>query len=164
MDRQIAIALVRRHLSSVTLALSGVIMMGIGAYFVLFRPPLLPEDLRYMNTSAERINSIEPGLAQWLQYVFRVAGGYMATSGLLITYLAGTSFRTGGKIVTIVVAFAGLLSIGQMTMVNFLIDSDFKWFLVPVSVLWTIAIAAKMETKRIKMQGGGSRRSRNIRT
>ena len=32
--------------SAATLALGGIILMGMGAYFVFVRPPLLPEDLR----------------------------------------------------------------------------------------------------------------------
>ena len=50
----------------------------------------------------------------------------MMASGILTTYVAATSFRVGSKGVTIVVAIAGLVSIGLMSVINFLIDSDFK--------------------------------------
>ena len=37
------------------------------------------------------------------------------------------------------VAIAGLTSIGWMASVNFLIDSDFKWPLLGLALLWTTA-------------------------
>ncbi|HEY3179570.1 MAG TPA: hypothetical protein VGL25_11885 [Casimicrobiaceae bacterium] len=48
--------------SSMVLALVGVVLMGLGLYFVLLRPPLLPEDLRYMGTSLAEVQTHVPGL------------------------------------------------------------------------------------------------------
>ena len=39
----------------------GIWLIGLGLYFMLLRPPLLPEDLRYMGTSAGEIQSPMPG-------------------------------------------------------------------------------------------------------
>jgi hypothetical protein len=125
------------------LAFAGVSMMGIGLYFMLFRPPLLPEDLRYMKTSGDQLQAIAPGFAEWLRYIFRVAGGYMAASGLLTVYVAATSSRTGTRTAGIVVALAGLVSIGLMAAINIIIDSDFKWFLGAVAILWLLALATR---------------------
>ena len=36
-----------RNDSSFILALGGIILMGLGLYFIFIRPPLLPEDPRY---------------------------------------------------------------------------------------------------------------------
>ncbi len=44
-----------RSYSSTVLALCGLILMGIGLYFVFLRPPLLPEDLRFMGASLSTI-------------------------------------------------------------------------------------------------------------
>jgi hypothetical protein len=57
--------------------------MGMGAYFVFVRPPVLP----------------------------------------------------------LVAALTGLTSIGWMVVVNFLIDSDFKWLLLAFSLPWVMAVA-----------------------
>lgn len=65
------------------LAFAGAVIVGIGVYFMFFRPPLLPEDLRFIHTTPEQLRVIAPDLAAWLRYVFHVAGGYMAASGLL---------------------------------------------------------------------------------
>jgi hypothetical protein len=48
--------------SSTVLLLGGVILVGLGLYFMFLRPPLLPEDPRYMGTSLEEIRSGFPGL------------------------------------------------------------------------------------------------------
>ncbi|RUY33995.1 hypothetical protein EN978_35810, partial [Mesorhizobium sp. M7A.F.Ca.US.001.04.1.1] len=57
--------------SSATLALAGTIIAGIGLYFIALRPPLLPEDVRYMNLSAAELEAIGPRLAVWLTQGFR---------------------------------------------------------------------------------------------
>jgi hypothetical protein len=133
----------RRNVPSAILALAGAVVVGIGAYFMFVRPPLLPEDLRYMQTTREQLQMIAPGILVWLRLVFRVAGGYMAASGVLTIYVAATSFRTGGRAAMIVVALAGIVSIGLMSAINFAIDSDFKWPLAAVAALWLVALATR---------------------
>ncbi|MCA8211411.1 hypothetical protein [Burkholderia vietnamiensis] len=83
-----------RRPSSVVLALGGVILIGLGLYFMFLRPAPLPEDPRFMGTTLEQIRSNFPGLLLWLPRVFWVMGGYMVSSGLLTLYLATTSFRS----------------------------------------------------------------------
>jgi hypothetical protein len=41
--------------SSTVLFVGGIILIGLGLYFMFLRPPLLPEDPRYMGTSLEAI-------------------------------------------------------------------------------------------------------------
>ena len=41
-------------LSSILLALAGTTLVVAGLYFVLLRPPLLPEDVRYMGSVGGR--------------------------------------------------------------------------------------------------------------
>ena len=54
--------------------------------------------------------------------------------------MAITSFRTRAKGVSGIVALAGLASVGWMSVVNFVIDSDFKWLLLAFAVLWGLAL------------------------
>ena len=126
--------------SSRVLALCGIILIGMGLYFVLLRPTLLPEDTRYIDTSLEKIRVAVPGLVDWLEKVFWVMGGYILTTGLLTLYVALTSFRARAKGVSGIVALAGLASVGWMSVVNFVIDSDFKWLLLAFAVLWGFAL------------------------
>jgi hypothetical protein len=129
-----------RPFSSAVLALCGLILMGLGLYFVFLRPPLLPEDLRFIGTSLATLQITAPTLLIWLRRVFWVLGAYLFTSGLLTLYLALTSFRTRARGVSGVITLAGLTSVGWMAVVNFLIDSDFKWFLLALAVLWGCAL------------------------
>ena len=114
--------------------------MGIGFYFIFLRPPLLPEDARYMDTTLAEIQTVVPGLSRWLQKVFWVMGGYIFTVGVLTIYIAFSSFQARARGAFPVIAFAGLSSIGWMTVVNFIIGSDFKWILLMCAPPWAAAL------------------------
>ena len=122
------------------LALGGVILMGIGLYFIFLRPPLLAEDARYMDATLAEIQAAAPGLTRWLQKVFWVMGGYIFTVGLLTIYIAFSSFQTRTRVAFPIIAIAGLSSIGWMTVVNFIINSDFKWLLLMSALVWAAAL------------------------
>ena len=130
----------RAPLSAVVLAGCGVILMGIGVYFLWFRPALLPEDARYLGATLEELLTVAPGMGRWLDRVFWVLGGYITATGILVVYLAVTGFRARARGAGVVVAVAGVVSIGSMAVVNVLIDSDFKVPLVAVAGLWGLAM------------------------
>lgn len=132
-------SLTPRPWSARVLALAGLILIGLGLYFIFLRPALLPEDPRYMGTTLPAIRAALPGLEAWLEKVFWVMGGYMIASGLLTGALALTLVREGRPGIGGVVAVAGLLSIGWMAAVNFMLDSDFKWVLLGLALLWPVA-------------------------
>ena len=133
-----------RRLAQASLGLGGLILMGMGAYFAFLRPPLLPEDVRYVGASLAQIQSAVPGFLPWVSRVFGVLGGYMFATGLLTAYLAAASFRDGKPLATAVVAISGSASIGWMAVTNFLIDSDFKWILLTFILLWLVAVVASL--------------------
>jgi hypothetical protein len=122
------------------LALGGLSLLGMGCYFLFLRPPLLPEDARYMGTSLPALQAAVPGLGRWLQKVFWVMGGYMAATAMLTLFVALTSFQVRRPGAFPVVAMAGLSSIGWMTGVNFLLDSNFKWLLAGLTLPWLAAL------------------------
>ena len=126
--------------SSTALVLAGLMLAGIGLYFIFLRPSLLPEDLRYMGSTLENVKQNMPGLSNWLQKVFWVMGGYVFTTGLLIIFISVTSFRNRLPGAFSIVALAGISSIGLMTVVNFIISSDFKWLLLIFTLPWATAL------------------------
>ena len=130
-----------RPYSATVLALGGAILMFLGLYFVFLRPPLLPEDPRFMGTSMAQVQMSVPGLLIWLRRVFWVMGGYMFATGLLTIYVALTSFRDRFRGAPVVVAISGLTSIGLMAAVNLLIASDFRWLILSFVVPWALALA-----------------------
>ena len=126
--------------SSTSLALGGFILMGLGLYFLLIRPPLLPEDSRFMGTTPAQLQTTLPGLLIWLRRVFWVMGGFMFATGALTIYIAVTTFRQSAGSAPFVVGLASLTSIGWMAVINFMIDSDFKWLLLAFNFPWMTAL------------------------
>ena len=133
-----------RGLAQVSLGLGGLILLGMGPYFAFLRPPLLPEDARYVGASLTQIQSAIPGFLPWISRVFGVLGGYLFATGVLTVYLAAASFRDTKPLPTAVVAISGSASIGWMAVTNFLIDSDFKWLLLAFVLPWLVAVVASL--------------------
>ena len=142
------------RLSTITLALASAAVMGLGAYFVVFRPSFLPEDLRYLDRSQSQLEVMAPELDTWLRHVFWVMGGYMVATGLAAFYIALTSFRTRARGAATIVALIGAASVGGMAIVNFLIDSDFKWQLLLLALIWALALTF------YRLEGTGNRAAR----
>src|SRR3569833_544797 len=115
---------IRWSASSILLAFSGTILIGVGCYFLFLRPALLPEDIRYMNLSPAELQSVGDRLAAWLTHVFRVMGGYVTATGVLALTLAVTAFRQRQPWAVAGAIVAGVASIGWMAAVNFIINSD----------------------------------------
>lgn len=129
----------RTRTHAVLLSLCGLILAGMGAYFIFLRPPLLPEDLRAIGATPEQLEGVAPGLSIWLRRVFWVMGGYIMSTGVLTLYVA-TQGRD--RLAAGTATLAGLTSIGWMVVVNFVIDSDFKWLLLGFALLWAVAAAS----------------------
>jgi hypothetical protein len=127
--------------SWIVLAAAGIAVMGIGCYFIFLRPPLLPEDLRFLALPASQLDVIRPRLELWLAHVFVVLGGYAVATGVLATALAATSFRAHRRGAAIGASIGGAASIGLMAAVNFAINSDFKWVLLGIALLWGSSLA-----------------------
>jgi hypothetical protein len=121
------------------LAACGLVVVGIGVFFVAFRPPLLPEDRRYLAVPQEPLDAVLPGLGRWLEKVFWVMGGYMVATGILTIHLALSGVRDGSTTAWVVAAAAGVVSVGLMAVVNLMLRSDFRWPLLGLASMWTAA-------------------------
>lgn len=120
------------------LAACGTYQVALGLYFIVWRPSLLPEDLRFIGGSAATIRAAAPGMESWLQWVFAVMGGQMIGVGVL-TLLAAARERKGPPLSpadTLFLAAAGLSTALLMSGVNFAIGSDFRWALLAPVALW----------------------------
>jgi hypothetical protein len=109
------------------LVVQAIIFFGMGVYFILLRPSLLPEDYAFLKTSQADLEHKLALLPDWLSKVFTVMGGFMISNGILLAYIANQELT---KRLTLILLLAALSSIGLMTAVNFLINSDFKWLLL----------------------------------
>ncbi len=115
----------------------------LGSYFVAFRPPLLPEDLRFLGTTAERLVVDLPRLERWLDLVFAVLGGQMAALGLLLGAFSMRWMRRRAidRLELGLLGGAGILSVAMMSAVNFALESDFRWLLVFPVLAWAMGVA-----------------------
>ena len=123
-------------ISSILLAAAGSTLVMTGLYFILLRPPLLPEDVRFMALPAAQFDAVKPALESWLAHVFQVMGGYVFATGVLTITLAATAFRAHHWAAAAGALIGGTASIGWMAYVNFVINSDFKRVLLGTALLW----------------------------
>jgi hypothetical protein len=130
----------RRGSAEWIVAACGVWQIGLGLYFMIMRPALLPEDLRYIGIDAGALQAILPGLAPWLGKVFAVMGGFMAGSGVLGTYVAWQVMPLRPRGTALVLFLTGMLTLGCMSVVNFKLHSDFRWLLLVPATAWNAAM------------------------
>ena len=109
---------------------------------MLARPPLLPEDLRYLASSAIQIDLVLPRLAAWLRNVFIVMGGFIAGLGVLIAFVGLRVVPQGFPGTGTALGCAGLLTVATMSWVNFRLDSNFKWLLLAPALAWLLALVS----------------------
>jgi len=134
--------LLKRNITEWLFIFCGVWLVGLGLYFVFVRPPLLPEDVRYMGADANVVEAALPGLAAWLGKVFTVMGGFMATSGVLVTFIGWRVLPTRPRGGAVALSLAGLLSVGLMSAVNFVLHSDSQLLLAVPPLFWLGAVIA----------------------
>lgn len=125
-----------RQISTWALAACGVWLIALGFYFIVMRPALLPEDLRFMATTFADIRTAVPGLESWLARVFTVLGGFMAGAGVLTVFVAVAGMPPRLKGTSLALALSGLLTVGLMSATNFALHSDFRWLLVVPAFTW----------------------------
>jgi len=148
----------RWMLSSILLAAAGAILIIAGLYFLLLRPALLPEDIRYMQLAPAELAAVRPRLEAWLAHVFRVMGGYVLATGVLTVTLAATAFRAHYRAAVIGARIGGAASIGLMAGVNFAIGSDFRWMLLAMALLWGASLVVYgFEAGPLRQDTGGRR-------
>ena len=140
MSKQVDSGKPRPSASAFIFIACGIWLIGLGLYFMFLRPALLPEDLRYMGSSPGEIQSAMPGLERWAHRVFTVMGGFMTGAGMLTILVASNASTVREKWTWIVLALAGLFTVGMMSLTNFQLNSDFKWLLLIPSLLWVIGL------------------------
>jgi hypothetical protein len=128
----------------------GLWLTALGLYFMLLRPPILPEDIAYLGTTAARLASDLPGLERWTNHVFNVMGGFMIGAGVLTMYLSVAVSLQGNRWRWRALTAAGLFMVGVMSYTNFQLNSDYKWLLLLPVVAWSAAslLAAYCSSQR----------------
>ena len=125
-----------RDVSTWMLIACGIWLVSLGLYFIFLRPPLLPEDMRFMGSSLAQVRAAVPGLEGWLQRVFIVMGGFMAGTGVLTVFAARVAMPSRLKGTSWAIAMSGLLTVALMSAINFDLHSDFRWLLLIPALVW----------------------------
>jgi hypothetical protein len=125
-----------RRMSTWIIIACGVWLVGLGLYFIILRPPLLPEDPRFMGTTLAQIRTAVPGLERWLHKVFIVMGGFMAGAGALTVFVATVAMPPRLKGTSWAIALAGALTVALMSATNFALYSDLRWLLLVPALVW----------------------------
>jgi hypothetical protein len=126
----------RCRIAAAVLITFGLLTMGTGFYFLAFRPPLLPEDLRFAGVE---LADVPAGLLSWLSLVFRTLGGFVVGLGLCILGYGAAARADRPEWSKVGAGLGLLLAFGGFLATNIQIHSDFLWF---VGVLFLSAIAS----------------------
>jgi hypothetical protein len=133
---------VLRRFSKWIFVVCGIWLLCLGGYFMFVRPPLLPEDLRYLGLSAIQVEVLLPRLASWLRNVFIVMGGFISGCGVLIIFMSMRAVPQYLQGAGIALGIAGLLTVATMSWTNFALDSDFKWLLLAPAIAWLLGLVS----------------------
>ena len=104
-----------------------------------------------MALPAAQFDAVRPRLELWLGHVFQVMSGYVLATGVLTITLAATSFRAHHWAAALGALIGGAASIVWMAYVNFAINSDFKWVLFGIALLWARSLILFWIEKHITM-------------
>ena len=140
------------HAASWMLAGCGLWLVALGLYFIFLRPPLLPEDTRFMGSSVAEVRSALPGLERWLRRVFTVMGGFIAGTGVLTVFVARMAMPSGLNGASWALALTGVLTVALMSAINFDLHSDFRWLLLVPALVWLVGLIAHVA--RRERRGG----------
>ena len=120
------------------LGVLGVLTVGMGLYFLLARPAMLPEDLRFTGVKLE---GLPVRMSEWLGIVFRTWGGFMAGFGVVLLGVAAY-LLTARKAVLCWATAAGVgVAFGRFLVSNLAIRSDYLAFIVILFILAVLVVA-----------------------
>ena len=145
-----------RQASRWMLTACGVWLMALGLFFMVLRPPLLPEDPRFMGTTIEQIRLSVPGLEGWLRKVFTVMGGFMAGTGVLTVFVATVAMPLRLSGTPWALGVSGALTVVLMSATNFALHSDFRWLLLLPALVWLTGLVFYVAS-RDTLSGGRDR-------
>lgn len=126
----------RRRALALTLFALGLLTVGTGVYFMVLRPPLLPEDVRFTELADGAAN---PSLLRWLSIVFRTWGGFMTSLGLCLLGQAGYFHTSRDLWLRVGTALGVLFGFSSFLVSNIELRSDFLWF---IALVFIVALAS----------------------
>lgn len=124
----------RERAVAVLLGLLGVLTLATGFYFVVVRPPMLPQDLRFIGISREQIPARMP---DWLGIVFRTWGGFVVGLGIVFMGLAAFLLTSRKALLRWATAAALVVVFGGFLVSNIMLRSDYLAF---IAILFGLSV------------------------
>jgi hypothetical protein len=119
-------SLTRLPVTAGMLAVLGVLTVATGVHFLLLRPAMLPEDIRFTGVTPDRL---PPRMIEWLGIVFRTWGGFMAGFGILLLGISAHLFTLRRAFLSWGTAIAIGIAFGRFVLSNVKIGSDYVFFI-----------------------------------
>ena len=116
------------------LGVLGVLTLGTGLDFLLVRPAMLPEDLRFTGVNPAELPA---RMFEWLGIVFRTWGGFMAGFGIVLIGVATYVFTARKVLLCWATAIGVVVAFGRFLLSNLAIGSD---YLVFIAILFGLAM------------------------
>jgi hypothetical protein len=128
----------RERVAGGVLGLLGTLTLGIGLQFLLARPAMLPEDIRF---TAVTPGELSARMTEWLGIVFRTWGGFMAGFGAVLIGVAAYLFTTRRAFLLWGTAIGVVAAFGRFLLSNLMIRSDHVVF---IGLLFGLALVAAL--------------------
>ena len=126
--------------------------VALGVYMAVLRPPLLPEDMRFIGVAP---SSLPPSLLRWLSIVFATWGGFIIALGVVLFGVASALWTARSRVLRWATALALVVAFGRFLWSNFVLRSEFLWF---IALLFLVSLAAAI---MLVVRGSGRRAPRD---
>jgi hypothetical protein len=114
------------------LLLLGFLTCGTAIYFMAFRPAMLPEDILFTKLDPRQMPT---EAFEWLHIVFRTWGAFLLGFGILMVGIAAYILKQQPFFLRWAVAVAIVLSFGRFLISNWMLQSDYLWFIATLFAL-----------------------------
>ena len=125
-------AVSKERVAAGLLGVLGVLTLGTGLDFLLVRPAMLPEDLRFTGVNLAELSA---RMSNWLGIVFRTGGGFMVGFGIVLIGVAVYLFTARRRRLYWATAISVVVAFGRFLLSNIEHHSDHLVFIAISSAL-----------------------------
>ena len=118
--------------AGILLVVLGILTVGTGLYFVLGRPAMLPEDVRFTGVAAPSFGS---DMDRWLRIVFRTLGAFITAFGLVLGGFGASVLTKRDFWLQLSVVAGTTLAFTQFIASDVTLRSDFLWLVASLCSL-----------------------------
>jgi hypothetical protein len=122
--------------SSLAVLVLALLTIALGFYMAVLRPPLLPEDVRFLGVDP---SSLPRSLLRWLSVVFATWGAFITAFGVVLFGVASALRTARTNVLRWATALALVIAFGRFLWSNLVLRSDFLWL---IALIFLVSLAA----------------------